>query len=183
MLWRADEHEELTERRWDETRARAALREIVADAEQACADGFWPGHHRDDTAHDPGLCTLYLGSAGTIWALLELGSSLDGTDLIGAVIERYRGSPDFGPQAHAPSLWMGETGLLVVARRVGSALADLDRLRELVVENRGRPTWEQVERERDRGGRYTLWTGDIGVALYLRACLDGDPTFPTMDWL
>jgi hypothetical protein len=27
-------------------------------------------------------------------------------------------------------------------------------------------------------GRYTLFTGDIGVALLLRSCLDGDPTFP-----
>ena len=30
-------------------------------------------------------------------------------------------------------------------------------------------------------GRYTLWTGDIGVAVYLKACLDADPRFPIMD--
>jgi hypothetical protein len=269
MLWRADEHEELTERAWDEARARAASREIVADAEEACADGFWPGHPGDDAPEEPALCTLYLGSAGMIWALWEMGSSIDGRDLLARVIERYRGSPDFGREAHAPSLWMGETGLLVVARRVGSPLADQDRLRELVLENRDHPTWElmwgspgtmlaaracglddewrqsaemlldrwdpatdvwtqslygrvaeilgpahgfaflkllaltgderwlerarhfamhaieQVARERDRvgRGRYTLWTGDIGVALYLRACLDGNPSFPTMDSL
>jgi Lanthionine synthetase C-like protein len=42
---------------------------------------------------------------------------------------------------------------------------------------------EQVQRERAElgRGRYTLWTGDAGVALYLRACLDGDSTFPTID--
>jgi hypothetical protein len=42
---------------------------------------------------------------------------------------------------------------------------------------------EQVERERRKvgRGRYTLWTGDIGVALYLRACIDSDPAFPTID--
>ena len=42
---------------------------------------------------------------------------------------------------------------------------------------------EQVARERRRvgRGRYTLWTGDIGVALYLRACIDTDPAFPTID--
>jgi lantibiotic modifying enzyme len=42
---------------------------------------------------------------------------------------------------------------------------------------------EQVERGRTElgRGRYTLWTGDIGVALYLRACLDGRSGFPTID--
>jgi hypothetical protein len=31
------------------------------------------------------------------------------------------------------------------------------------------------------GARFSLWTGDVGVALYLRACLDGDDRFPTID--
>ena len=35
---------------------------------------------------------------------------------------------------------------------------------------------EQVERERERHGRgrHGLWTGDLGVALYLASCLGGD---------
>jgi hypothetical protein len=42
----------------------------------------------------------------------------------------------------------------------------------------------QVDRTRDQvgRGRYTLWTGDAGVALYLRSCLDADPRVPTMDF-
>jgi hypothetical protein len=32
------------------------------------------------------------------------------------------------------------------------------------------------------GRRFSLWTGDIGTALYLRACLDGDDRFPTIDY-
>jgi hypothetical protein len=42
---------------------------------------------------------------------------------------------------------------------------------------------EQVERQRIEAGRgrYTLWTGDIGVALYLQACLDARAEFPTID--
>lgn len=38
----------------------------------------------------------------------------------------------------------------------------------------------QVERDRTRygHGRYTLWTGDLGVALYLRDCLDGAGRLP-----
>jgi hypothetical protein len=157
LLWRADEHEEITERSWDEMHARAALREIVADAEEACSDGFWPGHPCDSTADAPSLCTLYLGSAGMIWALWELGSSIDGRNLLAGVIERYRRSPDFDQEAHAPSLWMGETGLLVVAERVGSPLADPRRLRELIVKNRDHPTWE------------LMW-GSPGTMLAARAC-------------
>ena len=41
----------------------------------------------------------------------------------------------------------------------------------------------QVARGRERygRGRYTLWTGDIGAALYINACLDAAPSFPIMD--
>jgi hypothetical protein len=42
---------------------------------------------------------------------------------------------------------------------------------------------EQVERARtDHGrGRYTLWTGDVGVALYLASCIAADPAMPILD--
>jgi hypothetical protein len=40
---------------------------------------------------------------------------------------------------------------------------------------------ERKERARVGRGRYTLFTGDLGVALYLKACLSGDPAFPTID--
>jgi hypothetical protein len=42
---------------------------------------------------------------------------------------------------------------------------------------------EQVERDRAEfgRGRYTLWTGDVGVALYLQACLNANSAFPTID--
>ena len=32
------------------------------------------------------------------------------------------------------------------------------------------------------GARFSLWTGDLGIALYLQACLDGDDRFPTIDY-
>jgi Lanthionine synthetase C-like protein len=42
---------------------------------------------------------------------------------------------------------------------------------------------EQVERARQEygRGRYTLFTGDVGTALYLQSCLDADSAFPTLD--
>ncbi len=39
-----------------------------------------------------------------------------------------------------------------------------------------------VRRRRVASGRarYTLFTGDIGVALLLRSCLNADPAFPVL---
>jgi hypothetical protein len=41
---------------------------------------------------------------------------------------------------------------------------------------------DRVERERAAvgRGRYSLFTGDLGVALFLRHLLDGEDRFPTM---
>ena len=38
----------------------------------------------------------------------------------------------------------------------------------------------QVEQSRGENGRgrYTLWTGDLGTALFLADCLDGEGTLP-----
>ncbi len=157
LLWRVEEHEALTERAWDASRAEAAVAAIVADAEGAVGDAGWPGHPRDDAAEDQSISSLYLGSAGMIWALHELGSSIDAGGMVAGAIDRYRAAPDFADRAHAPSLWMGETGLLVVAARVGSSAADERRLRELVYENREHPTWE------------LMW-GSSGTMLAARAC-------------
>jgi hypothetical protein len=30
-------------------------------------------------------------------------------------------------------------------------------------------------------GRYSLWTGDVGLAIYLWDCITGEPRFPTID--
>ena len=30
-------------------------------------------------------------------------------------------------------------------------------------------------------GRYSLWTGDVGLAIYLWDCLTAEPRFPTVD--
>lgn len=74
LLWREEEHENLTETVWDQATAKEELAAIIADAEQAAVDGIWPGHPQDEDAGER-FRTLYLGSAGMIWALARLGSS------------------------------------------------------------------------------------------------------------
>jgi hypothetical protein len=39
----------------------------------------------------------------------------------------------------------------------------------------------QEAREEFGRGRYSLWTGDVGLAIYLSDCLAGVPRFPTVD--
>ncbi len=157
MLLRADEHEPLIERNWDPTVARAAIRAIVADAVAAERDGGWAGHPLDDVGEDDVLCSLYLGAAGMIWALSKLGSSLDASGAVAAALARYRTAPHPDEEAHPPSLFLGETGVLVVADKLGSPAADADRLRALVRANRECPTWE-------------LLYGSPGTIVAARAC-------------
>jgi len=85
-----------------------------------------------------------------------------------------------GPLAKGPGLCHGTAGnayaFLVLHRRTGDELW-LDRARAFALHAIG-----QVERERAAAGRgrYSLFTGDIGVALFLRHLLDGEDRFPTM---
>ena len=156
ILWHVEQHEPLTERDWDPSAAGEAIRAIVSDAEAAERDGGWPGHPLDDVPADRHLCSLYAGAAGMTWALSALGSSLDAPAVIEAALRRYRVAPDFD-QPHSPGLLLGETGVLVVADRLGAGAGDPDRLRELVRSNRENPTWE------------LMW-GSPGTILVARAC-------------
>jgi hypothetical protein len=159
MLWRGSEHEPLVEGIWTAGWAEEALQEIVADAEAAASpDGVWPLHPRDEPEEEDEVWSgLYLGSAGMAWALWKLGSGVDAAAVLTHALGRYRTTPDFTQDPHPPSLLCGETGILVVAQRVGSPAADRERLRELIRANRRHPTWE------------LLW-GSPGTMLAARAC-------------
>jgi Lanthionine synthetase C-like protein len=162
VLWRPTEHEPLIEHEWDRGTVEEAVGAIVADADAYAGDGIWPIHPLDELDDEGPQTSLYLGSAGMVWALHELGSrperwgsALDLPLLLARALDRYRTEP--GDGAHPPSLWMGETGLLVVAAKLGSPAADTGRLRELMRANREHPTWE------------LMW-GSPGTILAARAC-------------
>lgn len=157
VLWRPDEHEELTGHAWDEGLARQAIEAIVVDAGARHSHGSWPGHPLDELSEEHGYCSLYLGSAGLIWGLRKLGGSFDESTAVGEALARYRDSPSNEEGVHPPSFLIGETGLLVVADRVGSRAADPARLDQLVRRNREHPTWE------------LMW-GSPGTMLAARAC-------------
>ncbi len=77
MLFDPASHEPLTERPWDERRARAAIAAVVADAESAFDDdALWPAHPLDEEGGPlPRVTSLYLGAAGVVWALHRLAAA------------------------------------------------------------------------------------------------------------
>jgi hypothetical protein len=96
---------------WSEARARDGIAAIVADAEAALEGATWP-------------VTLYLGSAGMIWALRRLGSTL--------VVP----PPDGELVREEPGLLVGESGILLVTR------SDDARLQAVIDANAENPAWE-----------------------------------------
>ena len=54
----------------------------------------------------------------------------------------------------------------------------LDRARRFAVHALAQVRRLRAERGR---GRYSLWTGDLGVALYAAECLDGGSVYPFFD--
>jgi len=157
MLWRPEEHVPLTRQEWDPDTARDAIAEIVADAEAAADDGTWPNHPLDEVAQDERYCSVYLGGAGMIWGLHKLGSSIDVTTALSAVLRRYRASAAGEEAEHPPSLLLGETGILAVAQKLNAPVADQGRLADLVRANREHETWE-------------LLFGSPGTMIAARAC-------------
>jgi hypothetical protein len=157
MLWRPDEHEPLTDQAWDPGAARDAIAAIVADAEATMDEGAWPNHPLDEVSEDERFCSVYLGGAGMIWGLNRLGSSLDLGAAIAAALHRFGTAPAGEESTHAPSLLLGETGILAVAQKLSAPVADKRCLSDLVRANREHETWE------------LLW-GSPGTMLAARAC-------------
>ncbi|HEU5215346.1 MAG TPA: LanC-like protein [Gaiellaceae bacterium] len=127
-------------------------------------DGSRPDEIRVQWCHGaPGMVT-------TLGDLLDLELAVAGGELT------WRA----GPLAKGPGLCHGTAGnayaFLVLHHRTGDELWR-DRARAFAMHAIG-----QVERDRTAAGRgrYSLFTGDLGVALFLRHLLHGEYRFPTM---
>ncbi|HEY3551754.1 MAG TPA: LanC-like protein [Gaiellaceae bacterium] len=128
-IWRPSEHEPLAAAEWDEARAEEAIRTIVAEAEAAFDGKRWPWHPRDEEEY--GFSDVYLGGAGMIWALHELGST-GWEDASVSFIDHYRAAPR---EEHAveTSYSFGELGIALVAFRLTGDAGVADRVHELAV--------------------------------------------------
>jgi Lanthionine synthetase C-like protein len=117
----------------------------------------------------PGIITSLAGASpdDAAWTrLLEAGGRL---------------TWEAGPLSTGVGICHGTAGngyaFLALWKRTGDEVW-LERARRFALHAAG-----QVERNvaRSGAGRHSLFTGDIGVALFLRACIDGDSRMPTLD--
>jgi hypothetical protein len=189
-LWRPSEHEPLAGGEWDESRVEAAIATIVADAETAYDGTRWPWHPRDE---EQWACAdVYIGGAGVIWALDELGSTGWGEAAL-SFVDQYRARPSpWDEEPVETSYHFGELGIALVAFRVTGDAGIADRVHELVLSGldseanevmygtpgsmlvaeamlawTGEPRWEKAWRaatERVEAARDAdgLWTSHIG---------------------
>ena len=134
MLFEPARHAPLRSIAWDEDRARAAIREIVADAQDSLGDGYaWPWHPLDiGSDAEPPQKSIYLGAAGVLWALAYLQRQgavtlqIDPTSLIERVDRAYLAEPD--TRLRVPSYFVGEVGILLVLWRLTGSRAAAERL-------------------------------------------------------
>ena len=164
----------------DDQRARiaeAVPRTLAANAWRSELGANW-GAIAGSTS-PPVLCQHCHGAPGivTTFANVQFASpSLDALLLEGG---------DFtwaaGPLAKGSNLCHGTGGngyaFLKLHRRTGDALW-LDRAQAFAM-----TAVAQFREARDAfgQGRYSLWTGDVGLAIYLWDCLSAEPRFPTID--
>jgi hypothetical protein len=152
MLYGAAGHEQLTARSWSEAGARTAIAEIAADAERSFDErALWPEHPADvEGEPHPSTISLYLGASGVVWALDELerlgltALRRSWASIAAGLYERYLAAPDFAEETGGavPSLWMGESGILLVAHRLSPSAAQEERLLACVRANAGNPARE-----------------------------------------
>jgi hypothetical protein len=128
--------ESLTDEPWDESRVRDCIAAIVADADAAFdPDALWPAHEWDGWQAALPMKNLYVGAAGVVYALDDLRrrglaeSRLDLPAIALRALERWRAAPDFMasevlPEPPESALLTGETGILLVACRLGHRLED-----------------------------------------------------------
>ena len=173
MLFRPEAFESLTQEPWDEERVRRGIRAIVADAEKRFDPvSLWPAEEWDAWGSPAPLTGLYCGAAGVVWALEALrrrGHADVGIDLAAAMqraLERAREAPELSeaedlelPRASDAALFSGQTGVLVVAWRVGGGASLEAPLEERILESRASDANE------------VMW-GAPGGLLAARALLD-----------
>jgi len=129
----------------------------------------------------PKLCQHCHGAPGMVTTFAEVPFASPQLDAL--LLEGGRFVWAAGPLAKGGGLCHGTAGngyaFLKLHRRTGDAVW-LDRARAFAM-----TAIAQVREMRTQfgRGRYTLWTGDIGSAIYLWDCLTAKPLFPTIDIL
>jgi Lanthionine synthetase C-like protein len=172
VLYRPEAFEPLTQEKWNAARVGDRIRAIVADTDQALRGPrlLWRAHEWDSWRATSPMKDLYVGAAGTLWALDALRrrghaeTRLDLADLGLRNLELFRERPDYikGMQLPEPrdsALFLGETGIVLVAWRLAPASELADEIHARVRANVDNPAEE-------------LFWGSPGTLLAARAMLE-----------
>ena len=148
MLYRPEDFEPLTDEAWDAERARAGIREIVADTDAALRGPklLWRADDWDRWRATSPLKDLFVGAAGVLWALADLRerghaeTRLDVSQLALAALDRQRLRPDLArwtdlPEPRESALLSGEAGILLTAFRLAPSRTLADELHARVRAN------------------------------------------------
>jgi Lanthionine synthetase C-like protein len=127
----------------------------------------------------PDLCQYCHGAAGMVTTFAD--APFTSPELETLLLDGGRYTWAMGPLAKGSNLCHGTGGngyaFLKLHRRTGDAVW-LERAHAFAMTGIAQCREARVDLGR---GRYTLWTGDIGLAIYLWDCLTGVPRFPTVD--
>lgn len=171
----------LDDARWPEIARRgAALAKRLADVADEGANwpATWPA---GGAGVPPGVLHYCHGAPGVVVCLDPIPPGFD-AELDALLVAAGELVWRAGPLEKGPSLCHGTAGnglaLLKLYTRTGDARW-LERARAFAMHTLGQiDAW----RERLGRGRYTLWTGDLGAAVFLEQCLRGDDAFPGVDF-
>ena len=164
----------------DEQRARlagAVPRILVANAQRSDLGANW--HAVVPPDGPPWLCQHCHGAPGMVTTFADV--PFTSPELEAVLVDGGSFTWTAGPLGKGSNLCHGTGGngyaLLKLYRRTKDAVW-LERARAFAMTAIAQC---REAREEHGRGRYSLWTGDIGLAVYLRDCLTGEPRFPTID--
>jgi hypothetical protein len=164
----------------DEQRERiadVATRALIGTAWRSDLGATWPAVNRRDPPRY--LCQHCHGAPGMVTTFAD--SPFTSPELERLLIAGGELAWAAGPLAKGSNLCHGTGGngyaFLKLHRRTGEPMW-LERARAFAM-----TAIDQCRAERRRvgRGRYTLWTGDIGLAAYLWDCSTAQPRFPSVD--
>lgn len=128
---------------------------------------------------EPYLCQFCHGAPGMVSAFGD--APFTSPELERLLVEGGDFAWAAGPLIKGSNLCHGTGGngyaFLKLYRRTGQAVW-LERARAFAMTAIGQCREAREELGR---GRYSLWTGDVGLAIYLADCLRGEARFPTLD--
>lgn len=162
-----------------QARVENSCKQVLAGTALIADEGInWPGILPAEPG-DNALCQYCHGAPGIVVTMASAPFSDSEFDRL--LLEGGRLIWSAGPLAKGSNLCHGTGGngyaLLKLHRRTGDPVW-LERARGFAMT--GIEQCRSSRREAGRG-RYSLWTGDIGLAIYLADCIREDARFPSID--